>query len=74
MKIKIKLDVYFVTDRDLSKGRPIEDIVAAAAQGGATIIQLREKECSTREFIDIGIRLNCFCNAENKYFQRVNQG
>ena len=53
----MKLDVYFVTDRNLSKGRPIEDIVAAAAQGGATIIQLREKACSTREFIDIGNRV-----------------
>ena len=53
----MKLDVYFVTNRELSKGRPIEDIVAAAAQGGATIIQLREKECSTREFIDIGNRV-----------------
>ncbi len=57
MKKNFKLDVYLVTDRDLSKGRPIEDIVAAAAKGGATIIQLREKECSTREFIDIGNRV-----------------
>lgn len=57
MKKDFKLDVYFVTDRELSKGRPIEDIVAAAAKGGATIIQLREKECSTREFIDIGKRV-----------------
>jgi thiamine-phosphate pyrophosphorylase len=57
MKTTFKLDVYLVTDRDLSKGRPIEDIVAAAAKGGATIIQLREKESSTREFIDIGHRV-----------------
>ena len=57
MKKNFKLDVYFVTDRDLSKGRPIENIVAAAVKGGATIIQLREKECSTREFIDIGNRV-----------------
>ena len=57
MKKEFKLDVYFVTDRSLSKGRPIEDIVAAAVKGGATIIQLREKECSTREFIDIGHRV-----------------
>lgn len=57
MKKDFKLDVYFVTDRDLSRGRPIEDIVAAAAKGGATIIQVREKECSTREFIEIGNRI-----------------
>ena len=57
MKKDFNLDVYFVTDRDLSRGRPIEGIVAAAARGGATVVQLREKECSTREFIDIGNRV-----------------
>ncbi len=57
MKKEFKLNVYFVTDRDLSKGRPIEDIVEAAVKGGATIVQLREKECSTREFIEIGNRV-----------------
>lgn len=57
MKKDLQLDVYFVTDRGLLKGRPIEDIVDAAVKGGATIVQLREKERSTREFIQVAERV-----------------
>lgn len=41
-----------VTDRPLSRGRPLTEIVAAAARGGATMVQLREKDASTREFLE----------------------
>ena len=42
-----------ITDRPLSRGRAITDIVAAAAKGGATMVQLREKDAGTREFLDV---------------------
>ncbi len=51
------LSLYLVTDRPLSKGRPIEWIVEEAVKGGVTMVQLREKDCSTREFIQLAIRL-----------------
>jgi thiamine-phosphate pyrophosphorylase len=41
-----------VTDRALAGGRPLRDVVLAAVQGGATMVQLREKEASTRAFIE----------------------
>jgi thiamine-phosphate pyrophosphorylase len=40
-----------VTDRRLAGGRALEDIVAAAVRGGVTLVQVREKECSTRDFV-----------------------
>lgn len=43
--------LYLVTDRGLSLGRSTVDIVRAAVDGGATCVQLREKSCSTREFL-----------------------
>jgi thiamine-phosphate pyrophosphorylase len=43
--------LYLVTDRGLSCGRTTCDIVRAAIAGGVTCVQLREKDCSTREFI-----------------------
>lgn len=43
-----------VTDRNLSLGRDLLDIVQAAVQGGVSVVQLREKECATREFIELG--------------------
>lgn len=47
----IDYSLYLVTDRSLSRGRSTPEIVRAAVQGGATCVQLREKTCSTREFI-----------------------
>ena len=46
------LFLYLVTDRELSRGRSIVDIVRAAVAGGVTCVQLREKRCATREFVD----------------------
>jgi thiamine-phosphate diphosphorylase len=49
---KIDYSLYLVTDRSLSRGRSHVDIVAAAVTGGVSCVQLREKQCSTREFLD----------------------
>ncbi len=51
------LSLYLVTDRDLSLGRPLEFIVEEAVKGGVTMVQLREKHCSSKEFYQLGIRL-----------------
>lgn len=47
----LDLSLYLVTDRELSHGRGIGNIVAAAVRGGVTCVQLREKQASTREFV-----------------------
>ena len=43
--------LYLVTDRELSRGRSIVEIVRAALAGGVTCVQLREKLASTRDFL-----------------------
>lgn len=43
--------LYLVTHRSLTAGRSLEDIVYQAVQGGVSVVQLREKDCSTRDFI-----------------------
>jgi len=43
--------LYLVTDRGLMGSRPLAEVVAAAVAGGVTAVQLREKQCSTREFV-----------------------
>lgn len=58
MKLRnIDYALYLVTDRGLAGGRPILDIVQAAVQGGVTCVQLREKECSTLDFIEQALAL-----------------
>ena len=44
--------LYLVTDRVLSGGRPLEKIVRESAAGGVTVVQLREKHASAREFLE----------------------
>lgn len=48
------LSVYLVTDRLLSRGRELVDVVLSAVRGGATVVQLREKEGSARETLELG--------------------
>ncbi|MBQ8271712.1 MAG: thiamine phosphate synthase [Tidjanibacter sp.] len=55
--IKSALRLYLVTDRPLSLGRPLEEVVSEAVAGGVTMVQLREKECPTGEFIALARRL-----------------
>jgi thiamine-phosphate pyrophosphorylase len=45
--------LYLVTDRGLAGPRSLPDLVAAAVRGGVTAVQLREKQCSTREFVEL---------------------
>lgn len=47
------IGLYLVTDAGLSKGRTHEYIVNEAVKGGVTMVQLREKEISTREFYEL---------------------
>jgi thiamine-phosphate pyrophosphorylase len=49
--------LYLITDRRLASPREIEEVVAAAVCGGVTAVQLREKECGTREFVELARRL-----------------
>lgn len=54
---KESLKLYLVTDRDLSLGRSLEEVVCEAVAGGVTMVQLREKDAATGEFIELGRRL-----------------
>jgi len=44
--------LYFVTDRGLCGVKPLADVVLQAIRGGAAWVQLREKEVSTRFFVE----------------------
>lgn len=57
MRRETDLSLYLVTDRELSLGRTLEEVVSEAVAGGATIVQLREKEASTGKFIELARRL-----------------
>lgn len=51
MIANIDYSLYLVTDRKLSKGRKISEIVRQAVCGGVSIVQLREKNSDTLDII-----------------------
>ncbi|HEU18806.1 MAG TPA: thiamine phosphate synthase [Deltaproteobacteria bacterium] len=49
--------LYFVTDRDLCGGKPLEEVVLQSVKGGAACVQIREKNLSTKLFIEEALRI-----------------
>ena len=50
-------NLYLVTDRALCNSRPLEQVVGLAVKGGVGMVQLREKDISTRGFIKLASAL-----------------
>ncbi|MBU2027428.1 MAG: thiamine phosphate synthase [Proteobacteria bacterium] len=49
--------LYFVTDRDLCGDKMLADVVLQAIRGGAACVQLREKDVTTRFFVEEALRI-----------------
>lgn len=56
-KSKIDYTLYLVTDRRLTSCETIERSVELAIAGGASVVQLREKDCTSREFYELALRV-----------------
>jgi thiamine-phosphate pyrophosphorylase len=52
-----RLALHVLTDREWSRGRDMLSVAAEALDGGATVIQLRDKLASTRLLIEEGLAL-----------------
>jgi len=57
MKRNIDYSLYLVTDRELMAASGIEECVEQAVSGGCTVVQLREKTASSREFYEAALRV-----------------
>ena len=63
--MEIDYSLYLVTDRGLCLGRNLIDVVERAVKGGVSVVQLREKDASTREFLSIGMEIKRLLVKEN---------
>lgn len=57
MKNNVDYTLYLCTDRELMSSNTIEESVEKAIAGGCTVVQLREKNCSSREFYELALRV-----------------
>ena len=56
----IDWSLYLVTDSRQSRGRSNLEIIQAAVRGGATVVQLREKEMTSQTFYEEGLQIGKF--------------
>lgn len=54
---KVDYSLYLVTDRHILGKRELGLSIELAIQGGVTLVQLREKSVSTREFLQLAVRV-----------------
>lgn len=54
---KESLKLYLVTDRPLCGGRDLMWVVGQAVKGGVTMVQLREKNLCTKDFVELAKEL-----------------
>ena len=64
-KKKVDYSLYLVTDIDLSLGRSNLEVIQAAVRGGVTLVQLREKEATTKEFYQEGLKIRAYLKARD---------
>nr|BBH92597.1 thiamine-phosphate synthase [Thermogemmatispora argillosa] len=63
-----RLTLHVLTDREWSRGRDMQTVAAAALAGGATIIQLRDKQATTRTLVEEGLALRALTRRHGALF------
>lgn len=63
MKPEVDYQLYLCTDRNIMTTETIEESVELAIKGGVTVVQLREKDCSSREFYEMALAVKCITDA-----------
>ena len=64
-KQRVDYSLCLVTDRALSLGRGNLEVIQAAVEGGVTLVQLREKEATTKEFYAEGLLVKDYLLSKN---------
>ena len=63
MKPDMNYTLYVCTDRRLMTTDTLEEAVELAIQGGVTVVQLREKDCTSREFYEEAEKVKAITDA-----------
>jgi thiamine-phosphate pyrophosphorylase len=62
-RVRAALRLYLLADAGLAARDRLPEIVAAAIRGGVTAVQLRAKEATTLELLELARTLNAICRA-----------
>lgn len=56
-KVEVDYSLYLVTDRSFLGERDLVQCIELAIQGGVSLVQLREKNLSSKDFLELAIRV-----------------
>jgi thiamine-phosphate pyrophosphorylase len=62
-KLRLDYRLYLVTDRDLMSTDTLAEAVEQGIRGGVTLVQLREKHASSRDFLAQALTCKHLCDA-----------
>lgn len=65
MKRDVDYSLYLCTDRSLMSAPTVEQCVERAVKGGCTVVQLREKDCPSRVFYELALRVKAVTRRYN---------
>jgi len=65
---KIDFNLYLITDRSQSTGRPLKETVREALEGGVRAIQLREKDLPDEELFRVALDLRTLTREFGSHF------
>jgi thiamine-phosphate pyrophosphorylase len=57
-----QFDLYLVTDRNQTRGRDLLWVLERALDGGARAVQLREKDLTGKELLDLAAKARALCD------------
>jgi thiamine-phosphate pyrophosphorylase len=60
-----KIQLYIIADREICGKRDIEEVVTQAIEGGAEMIQYRDKVSGDASFLKTALKLQTICKAHN---------
>lgn len=60
-KLKNLKGIYLILDRQLASGRSYESILEQCIPAGVKIVQLREKNISTKEYLNLAFKVKDIC-------------
>jgi thiamine-phosphate pyrophosphorylase len=63
-----KVNLYLIADKKICKDRRIEDVVLQAIEGGAQMVQYRDKDSSDRDFLETAATLQNICKKRKILF------
>ncbi len=60
--------LYVIVGPDATRGRPVVEVAEAALQGGARVLQLRDKSGDRGDVLPVAVRMRELCHAHDALF------